>query len=98
MFFSYLDAILTTVPQQFCKEVVLWSRLLHSNVLKPVGVQGDMDKGQFIIVSEWMAHGNVMQYIKENPINRLELVRGFAAPPIPSLKCDKNSCTGRLRA
>ena len=36
-----------------------------------------MNKGQFTTVSEWMAHGNVMQYIEKNYVNRLELVRGF---------------------
>ena len=97
-FFNYLDAILTAVPQQFAKEAVLWNTLEHPNILKLVGVQGDMNKGQFITVSEWMAHGNVMQYIQKNHVNRLELVRGSAVPPIPSLKCNKNSCTGRLKA
>jgi hypothetical protein len=51
--------------------------LSHPNVLKLVGVHGDMDKGHFITVSEWMAHGNIMQFIGKNPVNRLELVRGF---------------------
>ena len=39
-----------------------------------------MEKGQFVTVSEWMAHGNVMQYIKNNSVNRLELVRSFTFP------------------
>ena len=57
-----------------------------------------MDKGQFITVSEWTAHGNVMEYTGKNHINRLELARGFAVSLIPLLKYDKNSCMGRLRA
>ena len=77
---------------------MIWNTLSHPNVLKLVGVHGDMNKGQFITVSEWMAHGNVMEYIKRNHVNRLELVRDFAVPPILSLKCDENSCMGRLRA
>ena len=95
---SYLHATLTVVCQQFCKEVILWNALSHPNVLKLVGVYGDMNKGEFITISEWMAHGNVMQYITNNHVNRLELVRGFVVPQIPLLKCDKNSYTGRLRA
>ena len=35
-----------------------------------------MAKGQFITVSEWMTHGNVMEYIKNNYVNRLQLVSG----------------------
>ena len=96
-FFNYLGVIQTAVSQQFCKEVVLWNTLSHPNVVKLVGVHGDMNKGQFITVSEWMAHGNVMQYIKKNYVNRLELVRGFAASPVPSLKCSHNSYMGQLR-
>ena len=42
-----------------------------------------MDKGQLITISEWMTHGNIMEFIKKNNVNRLELVRGstvLAAP------------------
>ena len=82
--------ILTTLLQQFCREVVLWNSLSHPNVLGLVGVQGDMDKGQFITVSEWMAHGNVVEYIRKNHVNRLELVRGCTlSPPLLSLRCNK---------
>ena len=46
-----------------------------------VGVVGDMEKGEFITVSEWMAHGNIMEFIKVNhDVNRLELVCGFSFP------------------
>ena len=73
----------STVPlQQFCKEVILWSVLSHPNVLKFAGVLGDMEKGQFSTVSEWMAHGNIMKFIENNGVNRLELVC-TPPPPIP---------------
>ena len=72
-----LDAVSTVLLQQFCKEVVLWNTLSHPNVLRLVGVQGDMEKGQFVTVSEWMAHGNIMQFIQNNHTNRLDLVRDF---------------------
>jgi len=42
-----------------------------------------MNKGQFTIVSEWMVHGNIMEYTRKNHVNRLELVRGFTVPAIP---------------
>jgi len=42
-----------------------------------------MERGQFITVSEWMAHGNIMEYIKNNHINRLELVYYLAFPATP---------------
>ena len=93
--FSARDAILTILPQQFCKEVVLWNTLSHPNVLKLVGVQGDMDKGQFMAVSEWMVHGNIMEYIGKNHVNRLELVRDFKILTAAFIKKAANSCMGR---
>ena len=74
------DAASTILLQRFCKEVVLWNTLSHPNVSKAVGVQGDMERGQFAIVSEWMVHGNINEYIKNNHVNRLELVRNFTSP------------------
>ena len=62
-----------------------------------MGVYGDMEKREFITVSEWMAHGNIMQYIKRNAVNRLDLVCGSVLSPVLPLRC-KNSCTEQLRA
>jgi serine/threonine protein kinase len=75
--------------QKFCKEVILWNTLSHPNVLKLAGVQGDMEKGQFITVSEWMAHGNIIEYIKNNHVNRLELVRDFTSPTTSFIKMQR---------
>jgi len=63
--------------------------LSHPNVLKLAGVQGDMDKGQFTTISEWMFHGNIMQYIRRNHVNRLELVRSSTISTALLLRCDK---------
>ena len=80
------NAVSTILLQQFCKEVVLWGAVSHPHVLKFVGVQWDMENGQFDTVSEWMAHGNIMDYIRNNHVNRLELVRGFSFPTAPFTK------------
>ena len=69
----------TVLLQTFCKGAVLWSTLSHPNVLKLVGVLGNTEEGQFTI-SEWMQHGNIVKYIKNNHVNRLDLVRDFAPP------------------
>jgi len=86
--------VILTALQQFCKEVVLWNTLSHPNVLKLIGVQGDMDKGQFITVSEWMVHGNVMEYIRKNSVNRLELVGGFIILTAPFIKMRQTVARG----
>ena len=57
--------------------------LSHPNILKLIGVYRDIDKGQFTTVSEWMTHGNVMEFIRKNYANRLELVRGFSVTTAP---------------
>lgn len=76
------ECVLTILSQRFCKEVVLWSTLSHPNIMRFVGVYGDMEGGQFATVSEWMLHGNIVEYIKKAHVNRLELVRDFTPPAI----------------
>ena len=83
---STLDAILTTFLQRFCKEAVLWNTLSHPNVLKLAGVLGGMDQGRFATVSEWMMHGNIMQYTRKDHVNRLELVCSFTSSTTPFIK------------
>ena len=75
---------MTILPQRFCKEVILWSTLSHPNVLKLIGVKEDVEKKEFISVSEWMEHGTIMDYIKNKHANRLQLVRGFTFPATPT--------------
>jgi len=76
-----------TIPlQRFYEEVILWAMLSHPNILKLIGVQVDVGKQQFSTVSEWMKHGNIMDYIKNNHTNRLVLVCGSLSQPLPSLK------------
>ena len=80
------DTVSAILFQLFYGEVVRWETLSHPNVLKLVGVQDDIENGQFVIVSEWMVHGNVMKYIEKNLANRLELVRDFTFPATSSTK------------
>jgi len=54
--------------------------------LKLIGVQEDIGKRQFITVSEWMKHGNITEYIKNNHANRLELVRDLVSSGASSAK------------
>ena len=45
----------------------------HPNVLSLLGVT--MDNQQFVMVSEWMANGNINQFVEAHPdANRFELV------------------------
>ena len=78
IFSAARNAVLTVFPQRFCREVVLWNTLSHPNVLKLGGVYGDMGKGQFITVYEWMVHGTITEYTRKEYVNGLELVRIFS--------------------
>jgi len=60
--------------KQLCREVLIWKRLSHPNVLPLLGVSVSKDPQYFRIISEWMPNGNVMEFIKSNPqTNRLSL-------------------------
>ena len=50
-----------------------WKTLRHPNILPLIGVT--MSETKFAMVSEWMANGNINQFVKAHPgANRLELV------------------------
>ena len=51
-----------------------WNALRHPNVLPLVGVT--MTETRFVMVSEWMARGNINDLVKADPkVDRLGLVR-----------------------
>ena len=61
--------------KQLCREVLIWKRLAHQDVLPLLGVSALEDRQYFRIISEWMPDGNVAEFIKSNPqTNRLRLV------------------------
>jgi serine/threonine protein kinase len=62
--------------RRFCKEVVLWKSLNHSNILGLVGVcQWDnTPEARLTMVSEWMTNGNITEYIEHNESQRMQLV------------------------
>ena len=52
----------------------MWKALHHQNMLPLLGVT--VTDTQFVVVSEWMRNGNVVEFVKANVhTNRLELVR-----------------------
>jgi serine/threonine protein kinase len=66
--------------QGFCREAVAWKHLRHPNVLPLLGVT--ISERRFAMVSEWMEHGNINEFIEKNPrVNRTKLVRRSSIPP-----------------
>jgi len=66
--------------QGFCREFVTWKVLHHPNVLPLLGVI--MTEGRFLMVSEWMANGNINQFVTAHrDANRFALVSSpFVSP------------------
>ena len=54
----------------------MWRNLSHSNILDLIGVPDTLEDGSFSMVSEWMANGNIMEYVCSNDGNHFQLV-GF---------------------
>ncbi|KAF9647762.1 kinase-like protein [Thelephora ganbajun] len=73
----YLTSDLDKITRRFCKEVMTWKALCHSNVLPLLGVT--MSNNQFTMVSEWMVNGNINEFIKaQKNVNRFELLKDVA--------------------
>lgn len=61
------------VGQEFCREVVKWKQFKHPNLLPFVGTK--KVSRTLMIVSEWMEHGTIMEFVTARPeSNRLKLV------------------------
>ena len=70
---SKMQRVLTETEQKFCCEVVLWKQFKHPNLLPLVGAR--KVSHSLIMVSEWMEHGTIMDFIITCPeTNRLRLV------------------------
>ncbi|KAF5345799.1 hypothetical protein D9756_010860 [Leucocoprinus leucothites] len=55
-------------PQSFAKEAILWGHLQHPNIVPFYGVYYvNTLRRQICLVSPWMHHGNVVEYLKRHP-------------------------------
>ena len=59
--------------QRFYKEVTVWKRLNHPNLVFTLGVS--LDIADFCAVSPWMPDGDLLQYLAKYPgANRVAIV------------------------
>ena len=69
---ALVDRLVSTT-QRFRKDVMTWKALRHQNTLPLLGVM--MSGNQFVMVSEWMANGNITEFIEmHRDVNRFKLV------------------------
>ena len=58
--------------QDFCREAVIWKRMVHPNVVPLLGITISQRPQ---LISNWMSGGDLSKYIKKNPgTDRLGLV------------------------
>ncbi|KZT53899.1 kinase-like protein [Calocera cornea HHB12733] len=68
--------------KQFSRELEIWARLEHRNVLPFLGLShlGPVAASQVCFVSPWMEYGNAMEYLQRVPdADRVSLIQGIAA-------------------
>ena len=64
--------------QVFYREVIVWKRLQHPNVVPFLGVPSEMPP--FESVCDWMENGEITEYVRKNPdVDRVDLVSGFVS-------------------
>jgi len=73
----YMEDPVDQINKRYCKEVIVCKRVRHRNILSIEGVAPELFA--FCMVSQWMEHGNVLNYVNRYPeVNRLELLIGVA--------------------
>lgn len=83
--FVFLDKLYlrapTNSPSQFlAREILVWSRLHHPNIVEFMGFLFG-DAGFPVMVSKWAENGNALSYVKRNPgIDVFPLVCIFVPP------------------
>ncbi|OCH89807.1 kinase-like protein [Obba rivulosa] len=61
--------------QTFFREAVIWKRLRHRNIVTFYGIDKQLFRPRQTMVSAWMSHGTVSNYLYNNPAaDRIKLV------------------------
>ncbi|KAF9789359.1 kinase-like domain-containing protein [Thelephora terrestris] len=69
----YRDDDVRKARKLFCKEVVMWRKISHPNIVPLLGVSEA--PAPISMVSEWMPNGDVRSYVEKNPeVSRLQLL------------------------
>ena len=67
----------------------MWKTLRHQNILLLIGVA--MSETRFAMISDWMANGNINDFVKARPdANRLELVGLLFEASLTSLRIHRH--------
>ncbi|KAE9383889.1 kinase-like protein [Gymnopus androsaceus JB14] len=68
------------IRKRFCNEALVWRQLKHRNILPLLGVNAELFKPSFCIISPWMDNKDIITYLKRNPTrNRSEVLLDVAS-------------------
>ncbi|KAG8692025.1 hypothetical protein FRC09_011481 [Ceratobasidium sp. 395] len=71
-----IDITHTNLTQELIREVRLWSKLSHPNILEFYGLY-DAGGMSIYMIAKWMPHGSAPDYLQKNPdANRRNIVSG----------------------
>ncbi|KAK7063547.1 PINc domain-containing protein [Favolaschia claudopus] len=65
-------ADLRGIRAKFCREALVWKELCHPNILPFLGIEENSFPSPLCMVSPWMQHGTVIQYLKEHGHAKLD--------------------------
>ncbi|KAJ7468565.1 kinase-like domain-containing protein [Mycena latifolia] len=57
---------LRRIRSKFCREALLWKDLEHPNILPFIGIDRESFPSSFCMVSPWMEHGTVLNYLNNH--------------------------------
>ncbi|KAJ7512715.1 kinase-like domain-containing protein [Mycena galericulata] len=61
---SHLPTHIDSRTQKLCREALVWKDLHHPNILPFLGIDRDSFPSELCMVSPWMEHGTVLDYLK----------------------------------
>lgn len=74
---EYIRSDIDRLLRTFCREAILWSHLVHENVLPFYGIyRTEGGAGRMCLISPWMENGNLKEYLECSPnSDRISLAR-----------------------
>ncbi|KAF9256324.1 kinase-like protein [Marasmius fiardii PR-910] len=61
-----------TLFQAYLREAIVWRQMKHPNVLPFLGIYHLENNEQLCLISPWMERGNLAQYVRSTPRERIE--------------------------
>ncbi|KAJ6476297.1 kinase-like domain-containing protein [Mycena sanguinolenta] len=68
---------LRRIRLKFCREALVWKDLHHPNILPFLGIDRDSFPSALCMVSPWMKHGTVINYLKTHGFANVDKLAGF---------------------